>query len=469
MKQVDVAIIGAGSAGLGAFSQAVRATENIVVVHDGPHGTTCARVGCMPSKVLIQVAEDFHRRHTFASLGIHGAEALYVDSAQVMNHVRQLRDRFVRGVLGGTVKKIGDERLLTGRARFLDAHTLEVNGTPIRAAKIIIASGSRPIIPATWRSFTRAVLTSDEIFELPELPSSIAVMGVGVIGMELGQALSRLGVRTTAFGRSGRIAGLSDPVVNQVAVDTIGQELSLVFANDVTASETGDGRYQITWSGGSIIVDAILAAQGRTPNVDGLGLENTGMVLDSSGVPVFNRHTMQIEGAPHIFLAGDVQGELPILHEASDEGKIAGYNAVASSPQAFRRRTPLAITFCHPEVAVVGLPWKALESCGNAVAVGEVSFAGQGRALVMSRNHGHLRVYGDAASGTLLGAELCCPGGEHLAHLLAWAIQEGKTVFDVLRYPFYHPVVEEGLRTALRELGGKIDPAQVGLELKNDE
>jgi len=169
---------------------------------------------------------------------------------------------------------------------------------------------------------------------------------------------------------------------------------------------------------------------------------------------VFNPNTMQIGDLP-IFIAGDVTGDKAILHEAGDEGRIAGFNAVRDEPVAFRRRTPLAITFCDPNIATVGADWSELDP--EKTAVGEVHFGPVGRALIMGKNRGLLRVYGDKQTGHLLGASMIAPKGENLAHELAWSIQLGLTVFDLLKMPFYHPVIEEALQAALYDLAGKVE------------
>ncbi|MBB5021819.1 dihydrolipoyl dehydrogenase [Desulfurispira natronophila] len=463
MRQVDVAIIGAGSTGLTAFSEVSRTTENVVIIEQGVGGTTCARVGCMPSKVMIQIAEDLHRGEYLATEGIRGGENLRLDMSQAMTHVRQLRDRFVRAVMGGTVTKAGD-RYLKGRARFLEPGVLDVDGQTIRADKVIIATGSRPIVPPELESLPVPVYTSDTIFEQDHFPASMAVLGVGVIGLELGQALARMGVQVTAFGRSGRIAGITDSDLNDYAVKQFRHEMEVHFDPNIRIEAVPNERKaRLHWKDQTLEVGAILAAQGRTPNVEDLGLEKIGVPLDEKGIPQFDPQTMQVGDLP-IFIGGDVTGDLPVLHEASDEGRIAGYNAV-NPVRPFQRKTPLAVVFTDPNIAQVGQSYRQLEGQGTSFAIGEVSFEGQGRSLVMGRNRGLLRVYGEASSGKLLGAELMGPGGEHMAHELAWAIQLNLSVFDMLKLPFYHPVVEEGLRTALRDLAYKIDREQARWEL----
>jgi dihydrolipoamide dehydrogenase len=208
-----------------------------------------------------------------------------------------------------------------------------------------------------------------------------------------------------------------------------------------------------------VVVDRVLASLGRTPNVERLGLERIGVPVEANGIPRFDRHTMRVEGFP-IYIAGDVTGERPLLHEAGDEGRIAGYNATADTPLAFRRKVPLGITFCDPNVCAVGARYGDLDL--DTTAIGQVSFGPVGRAMIMGKNKGLLRVYADRRSGRLLGAEMAAPKGENLAHLLAWCIEQDLTVGQLLRMPFYHPVIEEALQAALYDLYGKVEAKNPG-------
>jgi len=204
--------------------------------------------------------------------------------------------------------------------------------------------------------------------------------------------------------------------------------------------------------------DYVLAATGRTPNVDKLAIGNAHLEPGPFGVPAYDRKTLQVGDTP-IFIAGDAANDMPLLHEAADEGRIAGENAMrfpAVSPGL--RRAPLGVVFSDPQIAIVGGGMAALAK-GTFVS-GEVSFEDQGRSRVMLRNHGHLCVYGDSADGRFLGAEMVGPDAEHIGHLLAWALQARMTVAQMLDMPFYHPVVEEGLRTALRDLDAKLREAR---------
>ncbi|MET0064611.1 MAG: dihydrolipoyl dehydrogenase, partial [Candidatus Thiodiazotropha endolucinida] len=194
-------------------------------------------------------------------------------------------------------------------------------------------------------------------------------------------------------------------------------------------------------------------------NVESLVLENAGIEVDDRGIPVYNPNTMQC-GDSHIFIAGDVNGERPILHEAGDEGKIAGHNAAHDEVTAFKRKVPLAINFCDPNICLVGETYQALNL--EKAAIGEVKLAPVGRAQIMGQSHGIIRVYGDKASGMILGAEMITTRGENLAHLLNWAISQQLTVGDLLRMPFYHPVIEEALQAALNNLYAQVEAKNQG-------
>jgi dihydrolipoamide dehydrogenase len=447
-ETIDVAIIGAGSAGLAALREVRKRTRNFVIINDGPWGTTCARVGCMPSKLLIEAANAFHHRRTFDEFGIRGADHLTVDGAAVLRRVRRLRDEFVAGALDAT-QSLG-ERAIAGRARLLGEGWLRVNGRELRARNIILATGSRPVLPEPWRALGSRVHTTDTVFEQENLPARMAVVGTGPVGIELAQAFSRLGVAVTAFGRSNTVAGVTDAAVNAVALDLLGQELALHLGGEVQLTAAADG-IRVSDGRNEVEVDQVLAALGRRPNIDDLGLETLDVVLDEHGMPEVNRNTLQIADL-RIFLAGDANADAPLLHEAADDGYIAGINATqpeAAGVACFARRTPLAIVFSEPGIAVAGRRFNTLDSA--TTVIGAVDFKHQGRARAGQRNHGLLRIYADAQNGRLLGSEMCSPAAEHMAHLLALAIGRSLTVHDLLGMPFYHPVLEEGLRTALRD------------------
>src|SRR5690606_3509796 len=174
--------------------------QNILIINDGPWDTTCARVGCMPSKLLISSANRMHDIQSAEKLALkHNA---VIDTSDVMQRVHVFRERFIRATLKG-VDQWDSSHKISGKAKFIDPQTIEVNGQSYRAKSFIVAVGSRPNIDKTFKEeLGDKYLTSDEIFELSQLPKSLAVIGSGVIAIELAQAIQRLGVDTTLFARS---------------------------------------------------------------------------------------------------------------------------------------------------------------------------------------------------------------------------------------------------------------------------
>jgi dihydrolipoamide dehydrogenase len=414
----------------------------------------------MPSKLLIAAAEAAHAVREAPVFGVH-AGAPRIDGREVMARVRDLRDYFVGSVLE-VVEAFPAEHRLAGHARFIDDHRLQVgDDTVIEADRVVIATGSRPSYPAFFAEVGDLLATSNDVFEWQDLPESVAVFGGGIIGLELGQALHRLGVRMRLFGKGGAIGPLSDPEVRDYAAKAFAAEFPFDPDAKVNAVRRRDGKVEVEFQdegGGERTehFDCLLAATGRRPNVDRLGLENTGLELDDKGVPVFDRFTGQC-GDSHIFIAGDADNEVPLLHEAADKGKIAGANAGRyPDVRAEARRAPLGIVFSDPQIATAGRSWRELQEDGVDHAIGEVSFEDQGRSRVINKNRGLLRLYGEHGTGLFLGAEMIGPAAEHVGHLLAWAAQGGLSVHEMLAMPYYHPVIEEGLRTGLRHLNRQL-------------
>lgn len=453
MKKVSVAIIGAGSAGLSALRQVKQQTDSFVIIDRTPLGTKCARTGCMPSKALIFAAADYHRRTVLMQEGIRGTEALSPDIPAVLRYVRAMRDDFTEKMVEATRQRAAD-KLIIGKARIIAPDCIQVDHMQIRADRIILATGSVPIIPEAWNAFGDRILTSETLFEQTDLPPRIGVIGLGPIGLEIGLALSRLGLDIVAYDRSSAIGGLTDPAVNAAAAEIIGGELTLNRDASVEV-QASDDQLTISYPDGTQTVDAVLAAMGVAPDLKGLGLENLGLKLDDRGLPPFDRQTMQIADLP-LFIAGDINGVRPILHEALDEGMVAGQNSISETVDTYCRRTPLSIVFTDPQIAVAGQHYERLKEDGQDFVIGKADFQQQSRAVLEQRDHGLLHVYADSRSGRVLGAELVCPGAEHLAHQLAVAVQHQLTVFDMLRIPFYHPTIEEALRTAFQDAAGKI-------------
>lgn len=437
-------ILGAGTAGLSAWKQASDFTEDLVMVDPGPLGTTCARVGCMPSKALLQIAREVHHARRLHERGMLTGPFAEVDGRAVMAQVRELRDRFAAGPIEA-VERMG-ERYIAGRARFTGPDRIEVCGETHRADGIVAAIGTSPLVPGNWPELDGRLLTSDSIFEVTNLPRRVGVIGAGAVGCELGQALAMLGCEVHLFGRDHRLAGTASETVNQVVGQALSESVHLHLGENAEPVALDQGA-AVQFGEQRIEVDAIVAAIGRRPVIDELGLETLGVALDQHGLPEIDPISLRAGDAP-VWFAGDINGIRPLMHEAADEGRLAAWHALHPEADCLGRRTPMGIVFTEPQIAWAG---RRSGELPDGAVTGQSDFSRQGRAIIKGYRHGLMQVHAEE-NGCLIGAEMACAGAEHLAHELAWMIQQRLHVIEALQLPFYHPVLEEGLRTALHDI-----------------
>ncbi len=445
----DIAVIGAGTAGLTAFMEITRAGRTAVLIDRGPLGTTCARVGCMPSKAVLHAGDQWAALSQLAPGAIPPASQT---PDGLWQQARATRDALAQGTADTTVDKAGD-RLIMGEARFIDAQTLDVDGQRISAKAFVIATGSRPVVPAFLTKLGPRVISTDGLFELDKLPQSIGILGLGAIGLEMGLALTRLGVRVVAGDLKSTPAGITDPEVRARALELFSGEMTTWLGEPVEVEAAGDALRMR--SGDKVAtVELLLAALGRQPNVEQLDLAKAGVALSDRGQPTIDPDNLRVAGKAAIFLAGDVNPDRPLMHEAVDEGVIAARGALQSLGDGIAkplapRRVSMSIVFSNPDVAAVGVPYDQLD-LPNTV-IGTVQGSSNGRSRVLGAEGNILRVYVARDSGLLLGAALIAVQGEHLAHALAWAVQRGDTVDTLLAMPYYHPSIEEMIQSALKD------------------
>ncbi|MEC7760303.1 MAG: dihydrolipoyl dehydrogenase [Pseudomonadota bacterium] len=440
----DVAVIGAGTAGIAAERNARAQGAKTLLIDPEFAGTVCATVGCMPSKLLIAAAHRAHDARTASVFGL--STTVEVDGKAVMARVRAERDRFAQATRAG-FDDLPEGTCIKGRARFTSPTELVLDdGRTVSASAIVIATGSDPMVPPPYRDLGEdRLLTNRNVFEQADLPESLAVIGAGAIGVELAQAFARLGVRVAIFDQAETVAGARCDRIQAALTEELTKDLDLHLGVS-PEPEAVAGGVRITWEGGAQVFERVLVATGRPPSIDGLGLEETGLTLDDQGMPKVDPETLQCGDAP-IFMAGDANAARPVLHEASTEGSVAGRNAATYPALTKAERSPsFTITFTDPPLASVG------EGPGGSAKIGSADYTDQGRAKVEARNVGLARIYAAAPDGRLIGADLFCPGADHMGHLIAWAVEAGMTATDLLNRPFYHPTLEEGLRGALREV-----------------
>lgn len=461
---VDVAIIGAGTAGLYALREVKRAKQSYLLIDQGPLGTTCARVGCMPSKVALHAGANWSIQQHFAQFGITGTEHLTIAPDIAWAEVKRQRDGFASGAIKNTQRAAG-EHLLMGTAEFVTAQQIAVHGedgqrTLVNAQRIILAVGSRPVMPQWLQPVAHKTVSTDQLFELDTLPKRLGILGLGAIGLEMGFALSRMGVSVVAADVGHTIGGIQDPEINQAALKEFESAFTFYLGEAAQVVPQGD-HLALHVKGQTHEVDLLLAALGRHSNLDKLKLENAGINLNNKGTVDFNPHTMQVGDAP-IYIAGDASGDRTLMHEAAAEGAMAGYNASHETSVPFKRKTSIAIAFTDPDIVTVGASFSSLEK--HNILVGTALGRNNGRNQILHGSNDMLRLYAEADTGKLLGAAMFGKRAEHIAHLLALAIDRGETAHTLMALPFYHPTVEEMLQSALQDIARKIPQAH-GLPL----
>lgn len=444
--ETDVAIIGAGTAGLAAERSARDAGARTLLVDENFRGTLCAATGCMPSKLLIAAAQAAHGARRAGVFGVRAGDVI-VDGRAVMDRLQRERDKFV-ATTRASFDDLPDGTCIKAGVKFTAEAELALdNGDTVRARAVVIATGAEAVIPEPFRDLGELALTNETVFEQKDLPGSLAVIGGGAIGLELAQAMARLGVDTELFDQATTLGNAHSSDVQQEFLKLMSEEFPVRVGVEVSA-KAENSKVRLSWSGasqGTRTFDRVLVAAGRTPRVDMLDLEKTGLELAGNGVPLFDRNTMQCGEAP-IFMAGDANADRPVLHEASNEGSVAGRNASSYPAIQTSSRTPaFTLTFTDPPLAVLGDP------PDEVTVTGVASYADQGRAKVEAKAKGLVRLHA-RPDGRLIGAELFCPGADHMAHLIAYAIQRGESASDMLSLPYYHPTLEEGLKPALREI-----------------
>lgn len=483
----DVVVVGGGTAGLSALAAARRAGASVRLVERGPFGTTCARTGCMPSKLLLAPAHARSAARRADALA-GGVVVGNVDGRRVLERLRRERDAFVAHVLAEVDEARGRGEVLDGEASFAGSPTT-IRVTPtergeprilVEARAVVVATGARAAVPEFLRGLGHRVLTHEGLFELDDLPRRVLVVGGGPIGLELGQALARLGVEVVLLESDPRLGVAVDARVRAALERALARDVRLVLGATLReATPEGDG-VRCAWGAGEherVVVDRVLVATGRPPELASLGAASVGLAFDDDGRPVVDRSSLRWGEAP-VFVAGEARGTGAVLHESRAEGLAAGDAAArlarpslageatgagarppGPAALAASARPMLRVVFVEPGLASVGVRADALPEDAR---VAYADYADQGRAKVEARNEGVIALFArpdGAGDAVLLGAEACAPDAEHLVHWLALAVHAGVTVRGLLAAPVYHPVLEEGVRGALlRLLRGDPDP-----------
>jgi len=447
-KKLNIAIIGTGSA---AFACAIKAAENgarVTLIEAGDViGGCCVNVGCVPSKILIRAAQLAHQQRNNPFDGLENHSPILnraMLSHQQSARVDELRQAKYQGILDVNPAI----SLVKGFARFKDKHTLAIQQTDgsqaeIHADKILIATGSTPIIPSIDGLEGTPFWTSTEALFSEELPQHLVVIGSSVIALEVAQAYRRLGSKVTILARHSLLYR-EDPSLGEDLQHLFEKEGIKVLCDTVANKVTHeDGRYLIETTAGTINSDQLLVCTGRKANTEQLGLEAIGVTTKKNGAIIINDHMET--NVPGIYSAGDCSTLPQFVYVAAAAGSRAGANMTGGNI-ALDLSTMPAVIFTDPQVATVGLTEIQAQEKGFKVISRRLPMENVPRALANFETDGFIQLVADAADGRLLGAQILAHEGGELIQSAALAIHNRMTVKELADQLFPYLTMVEGLK-----------------------
>ena len=414
----DIVIIGGGSAGLVVASAAAQLKAKVALVERNKLGGDCLWFGCVPSKSLIHASRVAYQVKNAARFGIY-TEPPEIEFAKVTGHVQQVIANIQPHDSPERFRGLGVE-VIFGEGKFIDKKTFEVDGQQLTARAFVIATGSRPAIPSVEGLHSADFLTNEKVFDLKERPNSLVIIGAGPIGCELGQAFSRLGSNVTIISSKSHILPKEEPEAALVVQKQFESE-GINILKEVRAEkvEVVDGKKQVTAGGKNIIVDEILVAGGRLPNIESLNLEVAGVEVGKPGIIVNEK--LQTTNSK-IYACGDVIGGYQFTHVAGYEAVVALTNALFFPISKVNYRVIPWATFTDPELARVGLTEKqAKERYGDDVCVLKQPFSGVDRAQAEAATTGFGKII-TKGNGEILGAHLVGISAGELIHEIVLAM-----------------------------------------------
>lgn len=450
MDDYDLVVIGAGTGGLVSAFVGDALGARVLLAERERVGGECLWSGCVPSKTLIQSARVLDLARRSDEFGVHVEKPRPVWNA-VKLRIQDVRDdirRLEREQLDRSSIEIA-----SGNARFIDAGLLEIHSKSstrrVRARRAIVATGSQLVIPPIAGLEAAGFLTHRDIYSLPSLPRSLAVIGGGSVGCEMAQALSRLGVKVTLIQRGPRLLPREDSDISDYALrilENSGVQV-LVGAVILSARSDGDTKYLYTRINGEepeIRASNILLAAGKRPRVHDLGLEAAGVEFDEGGI---RTDKYLRTSAPTIFAVGDVRGKNMWTHAAEHEAKAAARNALLPLPAALDERAMPSVVFLEPQLAGVGLTEAEARRKYRSPQIVREEFKSLDRAIIDGEAEGFCKLV-LGKSGRILGAHIAGPQAGELLPLLTHAVREGMVAAELAEMVFAYPTLGEILHRA---------------------
>jgi pyruvate/2-oxoglutarate dehydrogenase complex dihydrolipoamide dehydrogenase (E3) component len=458
-RRYDFIAVGGGSAGFNAARVAASLGKRVAIV-DGAKtlGGLCILRGCMPSKTMLYSAEVLHLARQGRAFGLR------IPLAKAdMPAIQARKRRIICDFAAHRVKQLtaGRYDLYRSRARFVDAHTVELaDGVRLRGRCFLIATGSKVSVPPVPGLRDVPFWTSDDVLDLDFVPASVIVLGGGIVACELSQFLHRIGTRVVLVQRSPHILRDHSAEAGGVLQQAFRDEGIELFAGTSIRRITHERRgFTVAFAQGGKVVTRrarhLFNALGREPDTAGLGLDAAGVKTDGEGRVIVNR--WQRTSQKHIYAAGDVCGPHNIVHLAVAQGELAARHAFGvKGIRPVDYSLLLNVVFTEPQLATIGVQESDLQAKGRRYLSAAYPFNGHGKSILMEANYGYVKVIAEPGRGRILGAEIVGPNAGELIHCFSGPLAMRATVFDLLRAPWYHPTLAEIITYPLEAIADQV-------------
>ncbi|UHA74703.1 dihydrolipoyl dehydrogenase [Paenibacillus sp. 481] len=454
LESVETLVIGSGPGGYVAALRSAQLGMKTAIVERSQLGGVCTHVGCIPSKALIA---ESHRYDLLKEFN-------HADAAASFKDAQHFKQAIVNKQAGGVhyLLKTAGVSIVEGEASLVDEHTAVINQSgqeqTISFKYAILATGSRPIELQAFPVGGR-ILSSTEALSLPQVPTSLIVVGGGYIGVELGQMYAKFGTKVTILEGGEQVlpgfeADLTAPVVRQLKADGIHMISGATAEKVVQNADAITLHYSKNQEQHHVTAEYVLVTIGRKPNTDGkLGLERIGLPVTSRGLIETDEQCRT--AIPHILAIGDITAGPTLAHKASYEARIAAEAIIGLTSVVDYRAIPLVV-FSHPELASVGLSETEARAQAIPIMIGKAAFAINGRALALRETEGFVKIVANPTTGIVIGAQIVGVEASTLISELALAIEMGATVEDLAMTIHPHPtlgeVIMEAAENAVRKM-----------------
>ena len=441
----DLIVIGAGPGGYEAAAHAGQMGRKVLLVEEGSLGGACLNVGCIPAKVFLRSSRLYRECNEAGPFGVL-VEGVKFDAPIVVERKNRIVAALSRGV-EAKLKGSGVE-VVRGHARLVGRHRVQVGEEQLEAENVLVATGSRPTVPPIPGIGAEHVLNSDRVFDLAEVPSSIAIIGGGYIGLELATYFREVGAEVAVFEMLPQIAANCDSDVSVRLLQALKRGgIDFHLSCRVLAVEEGALRYDDgSGTPKTHVAERILNATGRAPVVAGLGLEEVGVDFSTAGIRISEQGQTSVPG---LWACGDVTGQHMLAHAATREGIVA-VNSMFGIPDRIRYEAIPAVIYTHPEVAMTGRTEEELTRAGIPFRKATVPMGVAGRFLIENEGgNGFVKVLVGARGGEILGVHAVGDSSSEFIVAASALIETALTARQAAEVVFPHPTVSEALREAI--------------------